>query len=214
MPLIRRTPDVAPDPAPAAAELFGALNDRASDVRSAAARRLASSPGGPEALGVALGRETDDRVREAIFTSLTLADSAAAVEALSPHLRSDDAGLRRGTLDALRAMSLTARPYLPTLLADPDADVRLLACEVVRELPSTDATPLICALLERETELNVCASAVDVVAMALTVRLLGFHLLLLPTFAVELIPVVDTLPTWTACVAAVIFLRSREAKKV
>jgi hypothetical protein len=57
-------------------------------------------------------------------------------------------------------------------------------------------------------------SAVDVVAMALTVRLLGFHLLLLPTFAVELIPVVDTLPTWTACVAAVIFLRAREAKKV
>jgi len=55
-------------------------------------------------------------------------------------------------------------------------------------------------------------SAVDVVAMALTVRLLGFHFLLLPTFAVELVPVVDTLPTWTACVAAVIFLRSREQK--
>jgi hypothetical protein len=55
-------------------------------------------------------------------------------------------------------------------------------------------------------------SAVDVVAMALTVRLLGFHILLLPTFAVELVPVLDTLPTWTACVFAVIALRKREQR--
>ena len=52
-------------------------------------------------------------------------------------------------------------------------------------------------------------SAVDVVAMILTTWILGFHLLLLPTFVVELIPVVDLIPTWTACVAAVIALRKR-----
>ncbi len=52
-------------------------------------------------------------------------------------------------------------------------------------------------------------SAVDVVAMLLTVWILGFHLLLLPTFVVELIPVADVLPTWTACVIAVIALRKR-----
>ena len=51
---------------------------------------------------------------------------------------------------------------------------------------------------------------VDVIAMALTIWLLGFHLLLLPTFAVEFIPVVDMLPTWTACVVAVIALRKRQ----
>ena len=50
---------------------------------------------------------------------------------------------------------------------------------------------------------------IDAVAMILTVWLLGFHILLLPTFVVELIPVVDELPTWTACVAAVIALRRR-----
>ena len=52
-------------------------------------------------------------------------------------------------------------------------------------------------------------SAVDVVAMILTTWILGFHLLLLPTFVVELVPVVDLIPTWTACVAAVIALRKR-----
>ena len=56
-------------------------------------------------------------------------------------------------------------------------------------------------------------SAVDVVAMVLTMWLLGFHILLLPTFVVELIPVADMLPTWTGCVAAVIVLRRREQKQ-
>lgn len=50
---------------------------------------------------------------------------------------------------------------------------------------------------------------IDVVAFALTAWAVGFHLLLLPTFAVEFIPVVDMLPTWTACVIAVIALRKR-----
>jgi hypothetical protein len=52
-------------------------------------------------------------------------------------------------------------------------------------------------------------SAVDVVAMILTMWILGFHLLLLPTFLIELIPVVDSIPTWSACVVAVIALRKR-----
>ena len=55
-------------------------------------------------------------------------------------------------------------------------------------------------------------SAVDVVAMILTMILIGFHILLLPTFVVELIPVADMLPTWTGCVAAVIALRKRGEK--
>ncbi len=52
--------------------------------------------------------------------------------------------------------------------------------------------------------------AIDLVAMLVTMRLIGFHLLLLPTFFIELIPVIEDLPTWTACVAAVIALRRRE----
>lgn len=51
---------------------------------------------------------------------------------------------------------------------------------------------------------------IDVIAAVLAFWLLGFHLLLLPTFVVEFIPIADMLPTWTACVAAVIALRKRE----
>jgi len=53
---------------------------------------------------------------------------------------------------------------------------------------------------------------IDVVAMLLTTWVIGFHWLLLPTFVTEFIPVVDMLPTWTACTVAVIALRKRERK--
>ena len=52
--------------------------------------------------------------------------------------------------------------------------------------------------------------AIDCVAMVLVSRIIGFHILLLPTFVVELVPLLEDLPTWTACTAAVIALRKRE----
>lgn len=53
---------------------------------------------------------------------------------------------------------------------------------------------------------------IDVIAALLTVWLLGFHVLLLPTFIVEFFPVVGMLPTWTGCVTAVIALRKRSER--
>ena len=53
---------------------------------------------------------------------------------------------------------------------------------------------------------------VDVIATALIILVLGFHPLLLPTFIVEFIPLVDMLPTWTGCVVAVIALRKRNQR--
>jgi hypothetical protein len=50
---------------------------------------------------------------------------------------------------------------------------------------------------------------IDIIAMILTWRTIGFHPLLLPTFVVEFIPVFDMLPTWTACVALVVSLRKK-----
>jgi hypothetical protein len=51
---------------------------------------------------------------------------------------------------------------------------------------------------------------VDVIAGVVTWRLLGFHPLLLPTFAVEFLPIIDMLPTWTGCVALVISRRKKQ----
>jgi hypothetical protein len=54
----------------------------------------------------------------------------------------------------------------------------------------------------------------DVVAAILTWRLLGFHPLLLPTFVIEVIPIVDMFPTWTGCVALVVGLRKPQQSRV
>ena len=51
---------------------------------------------------------------------------------------------------------------------------------------------------------------IDVATMILTCYLIGFHPLLLPTFIVELIPIVDMLPTWTGCVALVVILKRKQ----
>jgi hypothetical protein len=40
---------------------------------------------------------------------------------------------------------------------------------------------------------------IDVVTMVLIWRAVGFHPVLLPTFALEFLPIADWLPTWTGC---------------
>ena len=50
----------------------------------------------------------------------------------------------------------------------------------------------------------------DVIALAATTRLLGFHPLLLPSFVLEFLPLADMLPTWTGCVAVVVAIRKKQ----
>jgi hypothetical protein len=44
------------------------------------------------------------------------------------------------------------------------------------------------------------ADVVDVASAAVLILLVGWHWAFLPTFLVELVPVVDLVPTWTAAV--------------
>jgi hypothetical protein len=53
---------------------------------------------------------------------------------------------------------------------------------------------------------------IDVITMLVTTLAIGFHPLLLPTFLIEVVPIVDMFPTWTACVATVVALRRRQQR--
>ena len=53
-------------------------------------------------------------------------------------------------------------------------------------------------------------NGVDVVAMVLQTLILGFHPLLLPTFILKAVPMLDALPTWTGCTFVVVALRRRQ----
>lgn len=88
---------------------------------------------------------------------------------------------------------------------------RIAAAIVVAVL--TDLVQLPFGVLFFTGALSVPAEGVDIcldsVAFALTTALLGFHWALLPTFALEVVPVLDALPTWTGCVVFVVWQRRR-----
>lgn len=164
MPLVRK-PATAPAGTPAERPAAsGALTTGSADERWAAARAVGDNPDSAKALGDALAHERDARVREAMFTSLSRIATAETVGILLGFLRSDDASMRTGALDALRSMKSAVEVYLPSLLGDSDPDVRLLACELARNLEGPGPARLLCDLLDAESQPNVCAAAVEVLA--------------------------------------------------
>ena len=164
MPLIRKTRDAAAGVPLDLEAVLAALTNGTPDERWAAARAASELPASTGALGEALSRESNPRVREAMFTSLARMGTAQSVELILPFLRSQEAHMRTAALDALRAAKSAAWPYLPQLLEDADGDVRLLACELVRGVPGEEATRMLCRMLDAELDPNVCASAVEVLS--------------------------------------------------
>jgi HEAT repeat protein len=165
MPLIRKNPGGPPTTGgDDVGALILMLQGGTADERWSAARRLGDYADAGGALAAALAAETDLRVREAIFTSLARLPAGGGAQAVAQYLRSEDASLRTGALDALRSMGEPAGVLVPGLLRDPDPDVRGLACDLTRQLPTKAAIALLCDRLDSDPEVNVCAAAVDVLA--------------------------------------------------
>lgn len=164
MPLIKRN-----DPPPTGALVpqnagspLADLDSPDIEMRWRAARAIAPEPKFVAPLTAALERETVPRVREAIITALIRIGDQASAQALMPYLRAQDAGLRTAAIDALQAMPNATAPFMASLLCDADSDVRILATELVRNMPVDAATSLLVGLLNRETHPNVCGAAVEV----------------------------------------------------
>jgi hypothetical protein len=54
---------------------------------------------------------------------------------------------------------------------------------------------------------------IDSIMTVVTSSLLGFHWILLPSFVFEAIPGFDLFPTWTGCVAYVVWRRNKQAAR-
>ena len=143
---------------------IGDLSNPNLEIRWSAARALGGRADAVAALAHALGTERVARVREAIMTALMRVGDEASVRALLPYLRSQDAGQRGTAIEALQALPEAIMPFIAALFADNDADVRILATELARNMPAKDASRILCRLLENESHPNVCAAAIDVLA--------------------------------------------------
>jgi HEAT repeat protein len=139
---------------------------RSGDVeqRRWAARDLASHPQAATALGEQLLRETVPGVREALFTSLAGLASDAAAGALLPLLRSEDAQLRNGAIEALAAMPQAVARRIGGLLHDSDVDVRIFTVNLLGELRHAQVVAWLLQVLAHDADVNVVAAAVEVLA--------------------------------------------------
>jgi HEAT repeat protein len=164
VPLIRSSPDRAPPAQANAEKVERDLAQGTSDQRWDAARTARDLPNGFQLLSRAISTETEPRVREAVLTSLAWIGTPECAEAVLPGLRSNDSQLRAASLDALRAMPSATASQLPQLLHDADPDVRLLACDLVRSQSANEASRLLGDVLTHDSEANVCAAAVEVLA--------------------------------------------------
>ena len=140
----------------------GALDSPDADSRWTAARALAGQADAVPALAVALAHEPIPRVREAMMTALIRIGNTASVEVILPYLRSQDASVRAAAIEALQALPDAIAPFMTPLLSDGDSDVRLLATELARNMKASEATRLLCELIDHEHHPNVCAAAIDV----------------------------------------------------
>ena len=65
---------------------------------------------------------------------------------------------------------------------------------------AVDTVQIVALPLFAEGALSPLDTALDVLAAAALIKLIGWHWAFLPTFCVELIPGLDLFPTWTAAV--------------
>lgn len=140
------------------------LREGSAEQRRWAARDLAGQADAMALLGERLLAERDVRVREALLTSLTATPCEATVAALLPLLRSEDAQLRNGAIEALSSMPQAVGPRIARLLDDADADVRIFTVNLLGDLKHDQVVPWLLQVLQRDAAVNVVAAAIEVLA--------------------------------------------------
>lgn len=144
--------------------LLAQLRNGDDDQRRWAARDLAGYPQAAAAMGGHLLTEASTSVRETLFTTLTSFASEEAAIALLPLLRSEDAQMRNGAIEALSSMPRAVAPRVDALLHDTDPDVRIFTVNMLGELRHEKVVPWLEQVLKHEAQVNVVAAAIEVLA--------------------------------------------------
>lgn len=108
-----------------------------------------------------LAHEADPSVREVLLTALGRLRGPEAVAALVACMRSEDAALRNHAIDVLKTIPDEVGPLMRGLLADGDADVRILGVNVLESLRHPQVEQWLVEVIESDASVNVCAAAVD-----------------------------------------------------
>jgi len=140
------------------------LDEHDATARRWAARDLAVHANASAALLTRLQRENDVSVREVILTSLMRIADPAAIGGLVACLRSEDANLRNEAIEAMKSLPVEVAPIMRGLLVDQDPDVRIFAVNILESLRHPDVEAWLVEVIEREPTVNVCGTALDLLA--------------------------------------------------
>jgi HEAT repeat protein len=163
MPLVKSKNSVGPVAAEHEATLEEALIALASvdpQERRRAARRLGDLPEAAPALCSMVEAEAQESVRVSIFTALILIGTKAAASGLIPLLKTEDVGLRNGAIEALKTMPDSSAECISEIFAS-STDVRIFGVEILGALHHPDRQSWLLQVIEADSELNVCAAAVE-----------------------------------------------------
>lgn len=137
------------------------LEHQDSIVRRWGARDLAEYSQAAQALASHLLVEEELSVREVILSSLATIGDENAVHGLLDCLRMEDAWLRNEAIEVLKQLPDQVGPQMRTLLADADADVRIFAVNILESLRHPDVESWLIEVIQRDENVNVCATALD-----------------------------------------------------
>jgi len=141
--------------------LIAELKNANPMVRRWAARDLTDFPAASAALVDRLQREDNISVREIMLTTLTSLGDEVAVAGLVDCLRSESAALRNEAIEAMKQLPDEVAPIMRRLLADADPDVRIFAVNILESLRHPEVESWLIAVINNDPQLNVCATAVD-----------------------------------------------------
>ncbi len=130
-------------------------------ARRWAARDLADCHEAAGALVSRLRREDDASVREIIFSTLTGLGDEVAVAGLVECLRSEDVALRNEAVEVMKQLPDEVAPIMRGLLADADGDVRIFAVNILESLRHPEVESWLIEVIDHDPQVNVCATAVD-----------------------------------------------------
>lgn len=141
--------------------------------RRAAADALGDWPQAAPLLLAALHTEPDQSVRSAMLGALARIASPDAVSGLADCLRSEEPWLRLSAIEVLRGLPQNVPEVIERLLVDPERDVRILAIGILDSLRHARVEHWLLQLIDTDADVNVCGTAIDLLAEVGTGRALA-----------------------------------------
>ena len=140
--------------------------DAEEDIAGLEALRAELDARSSEAIAALLVGETAPLLRETALTRLARLDGPFPAEALVLLMRKGDTALRNAAIETLGSLGERAVDALAPLFLDADAgaDARIYALTALALIASARAARLALEVALSDSDVNVCAAAIDVVA--------------------------------------------------